>query len=116
MRLRFTLQKTTAWMASLPVGGKWGYTLAAAVQKNLRWFWFDSLFASAYDNIIANYLSLFVLSLGAVEYQIGLMSSLANFSSALLLLVGAVLAVGVALLVDWLGALLERYLGPRGLS
>ena len=92
MRARFAFQKTTAWMASLPVGGKWGYTLSAAVQKNLRWFWFDSLFASAYDNIIANFLSLFVLSLGAVEYQIGLMSSLANFSSALLLLVGAVLA------------------------
>lgn len=32
------------------------------------------------------------------------------------LVVGAVLAVGVALLVDWLGALLERYSGPRGLS
>ncbi|GAB3490869.1 ABC transporter permease [Amycolatopsis cihanbeyliensis] len=32
------------------------------------------------------------------------------------LLVGAVLAVGLALLVDWLGAVLEEYLGPRGLS
>ncbi|GAB0107787.1 ABC transporter permease [Nocardia sp. JMUB6875] len=29
--------------------------------------------------------------------------------------VGALLAVGLALLVDWLGALAERYLGPRGL-
>lgn len=32
------------------------------------------------------------------------------------LVVGAVLAVGVALLVDWLGAVLEKYFGPKGLS
>jgi osmoprotectant transport system permease protein len=32
------------------------------------------------------------------------------------LVVGAVLAAGLALLVDWLGALLEEYLGPKGLS
>lgn len=32
------------------------------------------------------------------------------------LVVGAVLAVGLALLVDWLGAVLEEYLGPKGLS
>ena len=29
--------------------------------------------------------------------------------------VGAVLAVGLALLVDWLGALAEQFLGPKGL-
>ncbi|MFC9440654.1 ABC transporter permease [Nocardia sp. NPDC057030] len=32
------------------------------------------------------------------------------------LVVGAVLAVALALLVDWLGALAERFLGPRGLG
>jgi osmoprotectant transport system permease protein len=32
------------------------------------------------------------------------------------LVVGAVLAAGLALLVDWVGALLEEYLGPKGLS
>jgi osmoprotectant transport system permease protein len=31
------------------------------------------------------------------------------------LVVGAVLAMGLALLVDWLGAVAERFLGPRGL-
>ncbi|HEY0450464.1 ABC transporter permease [Actinophytocola sp.] len=31
------------------------------------------------------------------------------------LLTGAALAVGLSLLVDWLGALAERYLGPKGL-
>ncbi|OQO90756.1 ABC transporter permease [Saccharomonospora piscinae] len=32
------------------------------------------------------------------------------------LVVGAVLSVGLALIVDWLGALLENYLGPKGLT
>lgn len=32
-----------------------------------------------------------------------------------LLITGAVLAVGLALLVDWLGAVAEQYLGPKGL-
>ncbi|MEV6431257.1 ABC transporter permease subunit [Nocardia sp. NPDC051463] len=32
------------------------------------------------------------------------------------LVVGAVLAVALALLVDWLGALAEQFLGPRGLT
>ncbi|MEU7633158.1 ABC transporter permease [Nocardia sp. NPDC049220] len=32
------------------------------------------------------------------------------------LVVGAVLAVSLALLVDWLGALAEEFLGPRGLT
>ena len=31
------------------------------------------------------------------------------------LVVGAVLAVSLALLIDWLGALAETYLGPKGL-
>lgn len=31
------------------------------------------------------------------------------------LLTGAALAVGLALLIDWLGAMAERYLGPKGL-
>lgn len=31
------------------------------------------------------------------------------------LIVGAVLAVSLALLIDWLGALAEQYLGPKGL-
>jgi osmoprotectant transport system permease protein len=30
--------------------------------------------------------------------------------------VGAVLAIGLALLVDWLGGIAERVLGPRGVS
>ncbi|GAB3573567.1 ABC transporter permease [Amycolatopsis endophytica] len=32
------------------------------------------------------------------------------------LVTGAILAVGLALLIDWLGAIMERIFGPRGLS
>jgi osmoprotectant transport system permease protein len=38
-----------------------------------------------------------------------------KLSRTSVLMTGAVLAVGLALLVDWLGALAERYLGPKGL-
>ncbi|TQM78628.1 osmoprotectant transport system permease protein [Saccharothrix saharensis] len=38
-----------------------------------------------------------------------------KLSRAPVLVTGAVLAVGLALLVDWLGALVETYLGPKGL-
>ena len=92
MRFRYFLDKTSNWLSDLPVGGSWGRTLSTSLQRNLRWFWFDSLFASSYDNIILNFMSLYILSLGAVEYQIGLLSSLSNFTSAILLFVGAILA------------------------
>jgi MFS family permease len=55
----------------------------------LRWFWFDGLFASASDAIVASYLSLFVLALGGTRAQIGLMSSLSSLGAALLLFPGA---------------------------
>ncbi len=38
-----------------------------------------------------------------------------KLNQPLILVVGAVLAVALALLVDWLGALAEAYLGPKGL-
>lgn len=80
------------WLSELAVGGPWGQTQAASIQKNLRWFWFDGLFASAQDNIYLNYVSLYVLILGATQAQIGLMSSFSNLLAALLLLPGAFLA------------------------
>jgi MFS family permease len=79
-------------MSDLPVGGSWGRTMQVLVQKNLQWLWFDGLFSSASDNIMLNYISLYILSLGASEFQIGLMSSLSSFTAALLLFLGAILA------------------------
>ena len=92
MRLSYYTQKTIHWMSDLPVGGTWGRTLQERIQKNLRWLWFDGLFASASDNILLNFISLYILSLGASEFQIGLMSSLSSFTAAVMLFLGAILA------------------------
>ena len=92
MKISYLLKSATNWISDLTVGGTWGRTQADGVQKNLRWFWFDGLFASAHDNIYLNYVSLYVLVLGATQAQVGLMSSFSNLTAALLLLPGAFLA------------------------
>ncbi len=92
MRIPFYTRKISQWASDLPVGGGWGRTLQESIQKNLRWLWFDGLFASASDNIMLNYISLYILSLGASEFQIGLMSSISSFLAALMLFLGAMLA------------------------
>jgi MFS family permease len=76
----------------LLAGGQWAAQLPPAVQRNLRWFLTDGLFAQVAESISLAYLSLYVLSLGATRGQIGLMTSLASLSAALLLLPGAGLA------------------------
>lgn len=75
----------------MSMGGSWALSLPASVQDNLRRFWFDGLFASASDAIILNYLTLYLLALGASSGQIGLMSSLSSLSATLMLLPGAML-------------------------
>lgn len=92
MNRNFQVRKYGQWIRELPVGGAWGVTLRTTIQNNLRWFWFDGLFASACDNIIVNFISLYILALGATETQIGLMSTFTNIASALILMPGAFLA------------------------
>jgi MFS family permease len=72
-------------------GGDWAVPLPAFIKHNLTWFFFDGLFANASDTIIITYLSLYVISLGATKGQIGLMSSLASLSAAILLVPSALL-------------------------
>jgi MFS family permease len=72
-------------------GGEWAIPLPAHVKHNLYWFFFDGVFASVSDNIIATYLVLYFLALGATRTQIGLLSSFSSFSAALILLPGALL-------------------------
>ncbi|MFZ6027068.1 MAG: MFS transporter [Chloroflexota bacterium] len=78
------------WRA-FSIGGDWALTLARDVQHNLRWFFYDGLFASASDNIINTYLTFYILALGATGAQIGYLSSLSGTISALMLLPGAFL-------------------------
>ncbi len=72
-------------------GGEWAYSLAAEVKYNLTWFFFDGLFATASDNIVLTYLTLYFLALGATRQQIGLLSSFTSFVVAAILLPGAML-------------------------
>ena len=92
MRLSTYTKKTIHWLIDLPVGGAWGRSLQNHLQQNLKHLWLDGLFASASDNIILNFVSLYILALGASEVQIGLMSSLSSFVGAGMLLLGAILA------------------------
>lgn len=92
MKITNIIHKAGHWFSELTVGGSWGKTQPSAVQRNLHWFWIDGLFSSAHDNIYANYISLYILVLGATQAQVGLMSSFSNLAAALLLLPGAFIA------------------------
>ncbi len=113
----------------LMTGGDWAYSLPVETQRNLHRFWYDGLFASASDNIIVTYLTLYVLALGATRAQIGLMSSVSSLTAALLLLPGAMLVErfrrrkeitvifggGISRLALLLLALIPFVLGEKGL-
>jgi MFS family permease len=72
-------------------GGEWAVPLSEQIKHNLYWFFFDGLFASASDNIIITYITLYILALGATRGQVGLLSSFSSLSAALFLLFGAIL-------------------------
>lgn len=123
--------RARAWRAFLMFtwGGEWALPLAAQIRHNLTWFFFDGLFASASDNIIITYVTLYILALGATSAQVGLMSSFSSLASALLLLPGAILVEryghrkeftmafggGVARLAILLLALLPFIIGGTGI-
>jgi MFS family permease len=83
------LRRLRRHASPLTTGGRWTEQVRPAIRQNLRWFWFDGVFASSSDSIAVTYLSLFVLALGATRAQIGLMSALSSLSATLLLLPGA---------------------------
>jgi MFS family permease len=72
-------------------GGEWALSLPANARRNLYSYWFDGLFAAASDTIPINYLTLYLLSLGATSTQIGWFSSLTSLAAALCLLPGAMM-------------------------
>jgi MFS family permease len=81
--------KRRAW--KFTAGGAWTDHVSHPIRRNLRWFWFDGLFANASDSIVLTYLPLFLLALGATSAQIGLTDALTNLSAALILLPSAAL-------------------------
>lgn len=87
-RLPASLRLARQALGRLASGGRWSDRLAPPVRRNLRWFWFDGVFAMAYDSIVVAYVALFLLTLGASSAQIGLMSALASLSAGFFLLLG----------------------------
>jgi MFS family permease len=77
--------------ALLSAGGRWAGELSQAMQKNLRWFWFDGAFALGIDSIVNAYLILYAVALGANSAQVGLIGALSGLGAALALLPGALL-------------------------
>jgi MFS family permease len=94
--LKTPLYRLKKSISYLTLGGDWTIALPLDIKHNLRWFWYDGLFAASSDNIILTYLVLYLLSLGATRTQIGLMSSFSSLSTAILLLPGALLVERIA--------------------
>jgi len=72
-------------------GGEWAQSLPRENRQNLVRYWFDGLFAAASDTIPINYLSLYLLALGATSSQIGLFTAFTSLVAAACLLPGALL-------------------------
>jgi MFS family permease len=86
-----SLSRLRSEAALISAGGRWVGELPQAVQRNLRWFWFDGAFALGIDNIINTYLVLYAVALGASSAQVGLLGALSGLGAALALLPGALL-------------------------
>ena len=72
-------------------GGEWAISLPNEDRRNLTRYWFDGLFAAASDTIPLNYLTLYLLALGATGSQVGLFTALTSLAAAIFLLPGALL-------------------------
>src|SRR5512138_2364414 len=72
-------------------GGNWTTSHSTETRRNLRWFWADGLFAAASDSIPLTFFTLYLLAIGMSATQVGLLNSLTNLSSALILLPGALM-------------------------
>ena len=70
-------------------GGDWANALPAESRHNLYRYWFDGLFAAASDTVPINYLTLYLLAVGASGAQVGWFSALSSLAAALALLPGA---------------------------
>jgi MFS family permease len=91
MTLAETFNQLRPRLRAFITGGDWALALPEAGRRNLYSFWFDGLFAAASDTIPLNYLTLYLLSLGATGTQIGWFSSLTSLAAAVCLLPGALL-------------------------
>ncbi len=75
----------------LITGGDWALALPQESRRNLYRYWFDGLFAAVSDTIPINYLSLYLLAVGASGAQVGWFSALSSLAAAVCLLPGALI-------------------------
>lgn len=85
--LRNINQRLQAFITS----GDWAMALSQEARRNLSRYWFDGLFTAASDTIPINYLTLYLLAVGANSSQVGWFSSLTSLAAAASLLPGALL-------------------------
>jgi MFS family permease len=78
-------------LTSLMEGGNWAASRSPETRHNLRWFWWDGLFAAASDAVPLTFFTLYFLAIGMTGQQVGLLNSLTNLSAALVLLPGALM-------------------------
>jgi len=88
------IQKSRARLEMFITGGEWAAALPKENRQNLGNFWFDGLFSAASDTIPINYLTLYLLALGANSSQVGLFTALTSLAAAACLLPGALLVEG----------------------
>ena len=84
-------QKLRTTLGKFILGGDWADALPKQNHRNLVNFWFDGLFSAASDTIPLNYLSLYLLALGATGSQVGIFSALTSLAAAVFLLPGALM-------------------------
>jgi MFS family permease len=87
-----SIQRTRRRLGRFITGGDWAMALPGDGRRNLISYWFDGLFAAASDTIPINYLTLYLLALGATGSQVGLYTALTSLAAAVCLLPGALLS------------------------
>jgi len=86
---RFSFVRLKQRLILISAGGLWAGQVAPSVRRNLRLFLLDGFLVNSSDSVVASYLTLYLLALGATAGQIGLMSAMANLCAAFFLLPGA---------------------------
>lgn len=106
------IQRLRLRLGLFMTGGEWAMSLPDQGRHNLKRYWFDGLFAAASDTIPINYLTLYLLALGATGSQVGLFTALTSLAAAACLLPGALLVERYGHRKDitvWFGGGLARF-------
>ena len=105
------LHQLATRMKIFTMGGDWALSLPAKNRQNLTNYWYDGVFSAASDTIPINYLTLYLLALGATSSQVGLYTALTSLAAAACLLPGALLVERYGHRMEitvWFGGMIAR--------